>query len=363
MGYTNTLLDDIRSQIQPDETVVKEAKARREIVLTAAADLAGTTKRIRSGSLAHGTAICPIHLRDKGLDADGAVVLSSTWPDLGPETLADEPPNDTVEQFRAVVQDVVRAKGYPDAEATTEAMKRAILVNFNQELPDGEDPTVDLIVGLPRTAGGLWNPNLIARRWDPSHPEKHTELFLGSDRNKQLRTMRARAVRLAKAENKRTDPAALCSFNIEALAIMYLNEVTPLPVALRTLWSEGARDLARRLTPDPAHVSADIKVEDRAAAVERWADNAAHIATAIGIENDGYAGTSAGQRENMIRQALRPLWPDYVPDEGTGSTKARTQATFAQALRKKQPLHAAATGGLALSGGLELKRTNSFGGR
>lgn len=359
MGYTDTLLDDIRSQIQPDETVVKEAKARREIVLTAAASLAGSTRKIRSGSLAHGTAICPIHLRDKGLDADGAVVLPSTWRELGPETVADEPPNDTVEQFRAVVQDAVRAKGYPNAEATTKDMKRAILVKFNQELPDGEDPTVDLIVGLPRTAGGLWIPNLTSRRWDPSHPEKHTELFLGSDDNKRLRTMRARAVRLAKAENKRTDPAALCSFNIEALAIMYLNEVMPLPVAIRTLWSEGARDLARRLTPDPAHVSADIRVKDRAAAVERWADNAARIATAIDV--DGYAG--ADQREVMIREVLRPLWPDYVPDEATGSTKARTQATFAQALRKKQPLHASATGGLALSGGLELKRTNSFGGR
>lgn len=360
MGYTDRLLDDIRSQIQPDETVVKEARARREIVLAAAASFGSTAKKVRSGSLAHGTAICPIHLRDKGLDADGAVVLpTSAWPNLGPETWADEPPNDTVEQFRSVVQDAVRAKGYPNAAATTKDMKRAILVDFNQELADGEDPTVDLIVGLPRTAGGLWIPNLTSSRWDPSHPEKHTDLFLGSDSNKRLRTMRARAVRLAKAENKRTDPAALCSFNVEALAIIYLNEVMPLPVALRTLWSEGARDLSRRLTPDPAHVSADIKVKDRAAAVERWGDNAARIASAIDI--DAYTGLD--RPEVMIREVLRPLWPDYVPDETTGSTKARTQASFAQALRKKQPLHAAATGGLALGGGTALKRPNSFGDR
>jgi hypothetical protein len=141
--------------------------------------------------------------------------------------------------------------------------------------------------------------------------------------------------------------------------MLHLHTVTSLPVALRTLWSEGARDLARRLTPDPAGVSADIKVKDRAAAVERWGDNAARIASAISI--DAYTGLD--RPEAMIRELLRPLWPDYVPDETTGSTKARTQASIAQALCKKQPLHAAATGGLALGGGTALKRPNSFGGR
>lgn len=361
MSYTETLLDDIRLQIQPDDAVVKEAKARREIVLTAAATFGSTTKKVRSGSLAHGTAICPIHLRDKGLDADGAVVLPrSAWPNLGPETAANEPPNASVEQFRAFLQHSVRTKGYPKAEATTKDMKRAILVKFHQELPDGEDPTVDLIIGLPRTAGGLWIPNLDNGRWDPSHPERHTDLFLGPDSKKALRTMRARAVRLAKAENKRTHPAPLCSFNIEALAIMYLNEVMRLPAALLTLWEAGAADLSRRLTPDPAGVSADIKVKDRPAAARRWEQNANAIAEAMAI--DGNRSRHASP-DFMIRKVLRPLWPDYVPEEGTGSTKARTQAGIAQALRKKQPLHAVATGGLALSGGTALKRPNSFGGR
>lgn len=360
MGYTVELLDEIRSQIQPDDVVVKEAKARRELVLAVSATFGKATKTVRSGSLAHGTAICPIHLRDKGLDADGAVVLPrAAWPTLGPEAAAQEPPNVTVERFRAHVQDSVRAKGYPRAVAATADMKRAILVKFNQVLPDGEDPTVDLIIGLPRSAGGLWIPNLVKRRWDPSDPERHTDLFLGPDWDKPLRLTRARAVRLAKAENKRTDPPAMCSFNIEALAIMYLTQSTPLPNALVALWSEGAKDLWRRETPDPAHVSGDIKIKDRSAASERWVDAAARMQTAIDIDAQRSA---VDNPDRKIRSVLRDLWPEYVPDE-TGATKARTQASYAAALRKKQPLRAAPAGGLSLVTGEALKRTNSFGDR
>jgi hypothetical protein len=43
VSYTETLLDDIRLQIQPDDIVVKETKARREIVLTAAAGATSST--------------------------------------------------------------------------------------------------------------------------------------------------------------------------------------------------------------------------------------------------------------------------------------------------------------------------------
>lgn len=352
MGYTDVLLDDIRAQIQPDDTVVKEAKQRRDIVLSGAAAYGYSQQTVRSGSLAHGTAICPIHRRDKGLDADGAVVLPQwAWPTLGPETASNQPPNAVVERFRAAIQKHVRAHGYPRATATTEGMKRAILVKFHEPLPGGEDPTVDLIIGLPRTAGGLWIPNLTSRRWDPSHPEKHTSMFLGPDSQEQLRVLRARTVRLAKAENKRTDPAALCSFNIEALAILYITQVMPLSRALHTLWLRGGLDLAERLTPDPAGVSADIKVRDRQGASQRWLDNARQLDTALQLE----AATTTPPMA-AIQDALRPLWPEYVPDRN-GPSLARVAA----ALQQGRPLRANTRGGLSTTSGTVLKRPQSFG--
>ena len=358
MGYTDRLLDDIRAQIQPDDTVVKEARDRRSLVLEGAAKATFSHEKVLSGSLAHGTAICPIHHRDKGLDADGAVVLDSRlWPSLGPETPSNLPPDRVVEETRISVQRYVREHGYPAATATTEGMKRAVLVEFHEPLPEGEDPTVDLVVALRRTAGGLWIPNLHAHRWDPSHPEMHTALFLGADHQRALRVLRARTVRLAKAENKRTDPAPLCSFNIEALAIMYVTELMPLSRALHTLWRLGSQDLAVRPTPDPAHVSGDIKVRDRAAAAARWSDNARRLDRALALDAVGPTAPVDG-----IRDWLRPLWPDYVPDN-TGTTLARRQAALASALRRGKPLFTSPQGQLSASSGQALKRPQSFGAR
>jgi hypothetical protein len=183
--YTQTLLDDIRSQIEPDDVVVKEAKDRRRLVQDAATSYGHTRQTFASGSLAHGTAICPIHHRDKGLDADCAVVLDpARWPHLGPETAANEPPDATVELFRGHVERHVRQSGYPKAKATI--TKRAVLIEFKAALPEGEDPSVDLIVALPRATGGVWIPNTDHHRWDASDPERHTELFLGPDSAKDL---------------------------------------------------------------------------------------------------------------------------------------------------------------------------------
>jgi hypothetical protein len=74
-------------------------------------------------------------------------------------------------------------------------------MEFNVPLPNGEDPTVDLVAGLERKEKpGLWIPNLEKDRWDPSDPEEHTRLLTAE--LKSLRVTRARASRLAKAANK-----------------------------------------------------------------------------------------------------------------------------------------------------------------
>jgi hypothetical protein len=54
MGYTEQLLDDVRAQLAPDETVLKEARGRRDLVRTAAESFHGTT-----GSFASGHSLTP----------------------------------------------------------------------------------------------------------------------------------------------------------------------------------------------------------------------------------------------------------------------------------------------------------------
>ncbi|MDX6198989.1 MAG: hypothetical protein QOJ79_2140 [Actinomycetota bacterium] len=346
MRYVDQLLDDVRAQIEPDRAVVDEALRRRALCLDAAASFAGSVDIFGSGSLAHGTAICPIHKRDKGLDADGTTVLDQrAWPSLGPETAINEPPDRVVELYRQHIEAKVRAAGYP--RATVTVTKRAILVRFHSPLPCGEDPTVDVVLGLTRSQGGIWIPNTDQHRWDPSDPKTHTRLL--NDVAKELRVARARTIRLAKAENKRTDPPALCSFNIEALAWMFVPTAMPLPESLLTLWENGAADLRARLTPDPARVSKPIKVADRDAAVKRWEDASWRLGQAL----------RPGQTDRAIRDLLHPLWPEYVADDPS-QTPARRAATAA-AIRSGRSLYPAAAGGFALAGAAAFKTVRSYG--
>jgi hypothetical protein len=163
------------------------------------------------------TANCPVHQRDKGLDADCGIVLDRrTHFTLGPDSLPHEGPDRIVARVLAHVTPQI-VDEYPRAKLSV--TKRAIFVEPNQPFSTGEDPTVDLIVGLERLGRGLWIPNTEQHRWDPSHPEKHTQLLTAEP--KSLRVTRARAIRLAKAENKRST-SPLCSFNIEALALMFV---------------------------------------------------------------------------------------------------------------------------------------------
>ena len=101
MGYTQQMLDDVREQLAPDDAVLKEARARRDLARAAGESLHGTNRSFSSGSLAHGTANCPVHQRDKGLDADCGVVLDRrSHPALGPDSQEQDGPTSIVEQMR-----------------------------------------------------------------------------------------------------------------------------------------------------------------------------------------------------------------------------------------------------------------------
>jgi hypothetical protein len=174
--FTEQVLDDVRAQITPDDAALKEARERRDTTRTAAQAFEGIRRSFASGSLAHGTANCPIHERDRGLDADTGVVLDRrSHPTLGPDAADQDGPTAIVEAMR----DHLRRELRPDyPQVRFRITKRAILLSFGEPLPGGEDPTVDLVVGLERVdAPGLWIPNTETDDWDPSHPEEHTRLL------------------------------------------------------------------------------------------------------------------------------------------------------------------------------------------
>lgn len=344
MGYTRAVLDDVRAQLAPDDVAMKEAKVRREAVLTASLTFRGALRVFRSGSLAHGTANCPVHQRDKGLDADGGVVLDRRIQSrLGPDSASQVGPRIVVEQLRDHVLTLLRPQ-YPMIKCTV--TKRAILLEFNERLASGEDPSVDLVLALTRRdAPGLWIPNTEADRWDPSDPERHTELLTAEP--KRLRVVRAHAIRLAKGENKRTATPPLCSFNLEAFGLMFVATGMSDEKGLLALWESGAEDLSRRLTPDPAGVSAPIKVADRVEAVRRLQDAGRRLARALDRDDE----------ESFVREVLQPLWPEFIATRPGETTKARILA----AGRSGTPMHVTGAGLLSTTAGTALKQPRSFG--
>lgn len=347
MGFTQDLLTDVRQQLAPADDVLKEARARRDLVRNAALTFPGMQRSFLSGSLAHATANCPIHKRDKGLDADcGAVLSRATHRDIGPDSTSKQGPADVVGRILDHVRPAI-LDAYP--AATLQTTKRAILIEFNDPLPNGEDPTVDLVAGLERKEKpGLWIPNLEKDRWDPSDPEEHTRLLTAEP--KSLRVTRARAIRLAKAANKADSVPKLCSFNIEALAWMYVKPGMAEAEALLAVWSDGSRDLRRRATPDPAGVSASIKCEDREAAADKFQVSADRLSAALAHDHDEY----------RVRRELSELWPDFVSGLPTQESKAR----LAAALQDSRNLAISSAGMLNSSDlGQTLKRPRSFGQR
>jgi hypothetical protein len=312
-SHTALLLDDIRNQIAPHDDALKEARGRRDAVCDAAETFGSTNRTFASGSIAHRTANCPIHHRDAGLDADCGVVMDRrVFPNLGPDSVLRGGPNTLVNAVAEHLERELKPK-YPKLKV--KVTKRAILLTFNEPLSGGEDPTVDIVVGLDRVnLPGLWIPNTETNSWDPSDPEMHTTLLTASPAD--LRLVRQHAIRLAKAENKHTDTPPLCSFNLEAFGLMFVKPGMSDAEALLAIWRDGAADLAWRLTPDPAGVSVDIKVENYQWALESLRYAAGQLQSALEHDHD----------PEWVRRCLAPLFPDFVPAAAGAKTKARLAA-------------------------------------
>ena len=319
MSFTETILAGVRDALHPGDDVLATARARRTEVLDTLGAFPGRLRDYASGSLAHQTAIFDA-------DADCGVVLDRRhywW--LGPDS---EGPNAIVEEVRSCLRDQLKAS-HPKIKFRV--TKRAIQITYHEPIKEGIDPKVDLIVALTRDPG-LWIPNMEQSQWNASHPERHTELLMGGA--KAHRQRRAQVIRLAKGENSRYEPKTLCSFNIEALALMFVEDKEYLGAMLVDLFLRGASDLSKRLTPDPADVSPPIKVRDRELAVKRLQRAGGFVQAALDNDND----------ECIVRGNLHQVFPDHVEpcqptdkdmraalqDGGKGFTAAGGLATGSQ---------------------------------
>jgi hypothetical protein len=341
MGLVLHILnDEVRTKTAADEKVLKEARARRDLVAESAMGIEGSLRWFRSGSVAHAMVNRPVS------DADGGIVLDRrAYPTLGPDG-EGEGPDEIIEELQELVGPKVREK-YPNA--VVKKSRRGLLVEFNEPVTDEEDPSVDLIVTLTRkNADGLWIPDCDNDNWTPSDPEKHTELFTSGTR--ELRAVRARVARMAKAWNNQWDEGdrALSSFNIAALAREYVDDGSvSLDEALAGWFRYAHDELDKAETKDPAGVSEPIRLLlPKSEAVKRLGAAADDLDEALASEDD----------EDKVREALSRVYPDYVDGPQSGKD------ALAAALRGGNEEVGASKIGLVVGGGTPMKTTRSFGG-
>ena len=174
----------------------------------------------------------------------------------------------------------------------------------------------------------------------------HTTLLTANPAD--LRLVRQHAIRLAKAENKHTSTPPLCSFNIEAFGWMFVKPGMSDAEALLAIWRDGAADLAWRLTPDPAGVSGDIKVEDHDWALRSLRYAAQQLQSALDHDDDA----------EWVRRSLAPLFPEFVAAAPGARTKARV---VAESRNPGSQLHFGAGGVLGAAGSQVNTNVRSFG--
>ncbi|MYD36954.1 MAG: hypothetical protein F4X20_08140 [Dehalococcoidia bacterium] len=307
MQNTASCLNDVHRQLAPSNETLAAARARRDEVLAAAREYGGVLRTYISGSIAHKTA-------NHDTDADCGIVLDRrSYPALGPDG-DGEGPGQVVEEVRRLVRGDLK-EGHPGI--AFRVTKRAIQIKFNEPLPDGSDPSVDLIVALTRKGEGLWIPNTEMDRWDASHPEYHTEILTADPA--ELRRTRAKIIRLAKGWNSQFTKPGLCSFNIEALALACITEEHGVPDGLAELFRFAASELKNHLTPDPADVSGPIKLlHDRDIVVGRLERAASLMEEAL--ENDA--------DRNKVEEAIGQLYPNYAEDWSATDRKSLLAAAL-----------------------------------
>lgn len=128
---------------------------------------------------------------------------------------------------------------------------------------------------------------------------------------------------------------------------MFVNTPGDEPSALLAIWEDGAADLQRRLTPDPAGVSKPIKVADVDYAIRRLEQAAMHLRVALEHDDD----------VTRVRTELRHLWPEFIASAGNTSSQAEILA----GLKTGATIGVTSTGGLSTSAGAPIKNPRSYG--
>ncbi|WP_181771608.1 nucleotidyltransferase family protein [Amycolatopsis pittospori] len=333
MSYTEEVLDEVRGQTDAHKEPLAEARTRLDLVRSAAETFPGALRTYRSGSLPQHTFIHPVG------DGDGGVVLDRrVYPKIGPD---GESPSKIAEDICALLGPAVR-EVYPKARCGTS--KRGPKLSFGQPI-DGQDPTVDLVVALPRkTGGGLWIPNLKTNTWEASDPERHVELFTAGSQS--LRRTRRRVVRLLKAWNKQYNQPGFSSHNLTVWAWEFVQPGMGIATALSAvLTSAAARVEGGRATPDPAGVSPNVKLlVSRDVAAKRLRAAADGLTEALEHDDD---------REAVLT-ALSKVFYNYVENPVSSGLAGKIAA-----LRRNIPV---ATATLGLGGPSTLIRpTRAYG--
>lgn len=295
MGYTEDILNDIRSQIDAHPEPLAEARTRLGLVRSTASTFTGALRTYASGSLPQHTFIHPVG------DGDGGLVLDRRiYPHLGPEGDGETPAEITT-QLCALLGPAVR-EVYPKSRCGTS--KRGPKVWFGAPVDD-QDPTVDLVVALTRKKGaGLWIPNLKTNTWEASHPECHVELFTSGSQS--LRRTRRRVVRLLKGWNKQYNEPGFSSHNLTVWVWEFIEPGMGMAIALSTVLTKAATRVdAGEATVDPAGVSPNVKLlVSRPIATKRLRTAAEALAEAIDYDDD----------RDAVLSALSRAFYNYVED-------------------------------------------------
>jgi hypothetical protein len=323
--YAEQILDEVRQRIAAEKWVLDETRARRNKVLAAAKRFDGALRTFPSGSLAHGTVNNPIS------DGGGGLVLNRvSWPSLGPDGGGEGP----TRVMRLVAEFVAAAlrPHYPRRQVDLSG-KRAIVFHFHEPMDD-EDPSVDLMVCLTRRdAAGFWIPNTKRASWDPSDSETHTRLMTAEPA--RLRVHRAQVIRLAKAaiNGHDEDQRALIPWNISAEALSLIRQVGKRSVSLAAFFADLADAIESGPTPDPAGVSAPIKLPDgvkREQAVRRLRFFAHHAEEAVAHRDDHQRALAAWGEvfPKQLPEAPRSAASQHADLLRSGSTGTGVASVF-----------------------------------
>jgi hypothetical protein len=244
-----------------------------------------------NGSIVQGDAMSPLR------DIDVGIVLDVHDPRCMSQCCA---PTRLVEEACRVLLTSLR-KELPYAIGTLDGQRRSILISFGSQdyCPGVAEFTADVIVALNYRGGrGIPIPDLFADQWERSDPMTHIELI----RNAALTSNQSfiRIVRLAKYWS-RHHGTPLYSWNIKALALKCLVNPMPLATGLRAFFQYAAESVSRELTPDPAGVSAPIRLGlSRHQAVM-------HLKSALVTMDYAIENAEAGRAIEAIR-AIRTLF-------------------------------------------------------